>query len=215
MERELIELENVAVCDLKPHPRNYNSHPDDEIAHIVKSIKDNGVYRNVVIARDNTILAGHGVIQAMKQMGMDTAPVRRLDIDSDDPRALKVLAGDNEIGHLSMKDDRMLTELLKEISEFDDGLLGTGYDDMMLANLLYVTRDANEIADFDAAAEWVGMPEYEEGDGVDNKLVVNFRSIEDRQKFAQILGLVLPDGKRSTWWPDKKPDDSASVRFKA
>lgn len=209
----MIELENVAICDLKPHPRNYNVHPDDEIAHIVKSIEDNGVYRNIVIARDNTILAGHGVVQAMHQLGMDAAPVKRLDIDSDSPSALKVLAGDNEIAHLSMKDDRMLTDLLKEISEFDDGLLGTGYDEMMLANLLYVTRDANEIADFDAAVEWVGMPEYEEG-GTDIKLYVNFHTKADRQEFARILGLTLTDTARSIWWPQKSSDDSASIRFK-
>jgi len=210
----VIELENVAISDLKAHPRNYNTHPDDEIAYIVKSIKDNGVYRNIVIARDNTILAGHGVIQAMKQMGIASAPVRRLDITSDSPGALKVLAGDNEIGHLSEKDDRMLTDLLKEISEYDDGLLGTGYDEMMLANLLYVTRDANEIADFDEAAEWVGMPEYDTGiENADNKIVVNFRDINDRREFARILGLDLHDKKRSIWWPDRNRDDVRSIKF--
>ena len=208
----MIELETVAIADLKPHPRNYNAHPDDEIDHIVKSIEDNGVYRNIVIAQDNTILAGHGVVQAMRQMGMEQAPVKRLDIDSNDPRALKVLAGDNEIGHLSIKDDRMLTELLKEVSEYEDGLLGTGYDEMMLANLLYVTRDANEIADFDEAAEWVGMPEYEEG-GTDIRLNINFQTEEDRIEFARILGLNLNKSTRSYWWPEKKNEDSVSLRF--
>jgi len=208
----VIELETVAICDLKPHPRNYNAHPDDEIDHIVKSIKDNGVYRNIVIAQDNTILAGHGVVQAMRQMGMEQAPVKRLDIDSNDPRALKVLAGDNEIAHLSMKDDRMLTDLLKEISEFDDGLLGTGYDEMMLANLLYVTRDANEIADFDEAAEWVGMPEYDEGQST-IKIIVHFRTQEDKIEFARILGLELIGKAGSTWWPQKEKEDLIAVRF--
>jgi len=208
----VIDIETVAICDLKPHPRNYNTHPDDEIAHIVKSIQDNGVYRNIVIARDNTILAGHGVIQAMKQMGIASAPVRRLDIDSDSPGALKVLAGDNEIGHLSEKDDRMLTDLLKEISEYDGGLLGTGYDEMMLANLLYVTRDANEIADFDEATEWVGMPEYEAGQST-IKIIVHFRTQEDKIEFARILGLESIGKAGSTWWPQKEKEDLIAVRF--
>jgi ParB-like chromosome segregation protein Spo0J len=69
--------EDVALDDLKPHPRNYQQHPDDELAHIMESIKTHGFYRNVVIARDGTILAGHGVTQAARKLGYTHVPVIR------------------------------------------------------------------------------------------------------------------------------------------
>ena len=64
------EAEMTPVSDLKPHPRNYKDHPDDQLEHIIESIKSTGFYRNIVIAQDGTILAGHGVVAAAKKMGL-------------------------------------------------------------------------------------------------------------------------------------------------
>lgn len=208
--------ETVAIADLKSHPRNYRQHPADQLEHIITSINEHGFYRNVVIARDNTILAGHDVVKACQQIGLDSVPVVRLDVDPESPQALKVLTGDNEISHLGEIDDRLLSELLKEIKDFDPvGLLGTGYDEMMLANLVMVTRPASEIADINEAAQWVGMPEYEGGEGYPNasKVVVNFRNEIDRAEFARVLGITMTGKTDTTWWPAKERNDLASVRF--
>jgi hypothetical protein len=140
-----------------PHPRNYVTHPQDELEHIKASLQAHGVYKNIVIARDNTILAGHGLVEAARQIGLDTLPCRRLDIDPLDPRALQVLTGDNEIMHLRQIDDRALADLFLEIAESaDGGLLGTGYDETALAQLLeeqplepgVVAPDDSPFADF-------------------------------------------------------------------
>ena len=141
-----VPRERVRVDSLTPHPLNYKGHPDDQIEHIVASIRENGVYRNVVVARDGMILAGHGVCLALKKMGREWVDVVRLDVGPMDARALKVLAGDNEIGHLGEVDDRALSELLKTIQTEDvSGLLGTGYDDGSLDALL-----GSLMTDFDA-----------------------------------------------------------------
>ena len=206
-------LETAAISELRAHPRNYRSHPDDQIEHLAESIRRHGLYRNIVIARDGTILAGHAVVTACRRAGIERVPVIRLDIEPDAPAAIKVLAGDNEIGHLAEIDDRGLSELLREIKDFDvSGLLGTGYDEQMLANLVFVTRPADEIRDLDEAAEWAGMPEYESV-GSPLKVVVSFRSGADREDFARRLGLKLTDRTRSVWWPPKEKDDVSSVRF--
>src|SRR2546430_17050999 len=93
--------EQVAIDQLRPHPRNYQDPPDDELAHIIESLRENGFYKNIVIANDNTIIAGHGVILAAQQVGYTHVPVRRMLFGPNDPRALKILAGDNEIRHLA------------------------------------------------------------------------------------------------------------------
>tara|TARA_R110002167_G_scaffold122035_3_gene300486 strand:- start:11292 stop:11960 length:669 start_codon:yes stop_codon:yes gene_type:complete len=213
MSEKQIEIEYLAVSELKPHPKNYREHPDDQLEHIIQSIKDNGHYRNVVVSKDNVILAGHGVVKASSKMGLKTIPVVRLDVPHDDPKATKVLTGDNEIAHLGVVDDRLLSELLKEVKESDiDGLLGTGYDDAMLANLVLVTRDSSEIKDFNAAAEWVGMPEYESQEK-QLQIIVSFENMENRAKFGKLVGASLTNKTKSIWYPHKENDDTSSVSF--
>jgi len=210
--------EVVSVDDLTNHPRNYREHPDDQLEHIVESLKANGFYRNVVTASDLTILAGHGVVKAARKLGHTSIPVLRLPYGPEDERSLKVLTGDNEIAMQADQDDRMLTELLKEIAESDVGLLGTGYSEEQLAALLFVTRPRGEVADFDAAAEWVGMPDFEPHSGP-LQIVVSFRNDEDRSAFVDEHDIVIAKeydtGRRvwSAWWPARPGRDMKAVAF--
>ena len=205
------KIEQVNIDTIKPHPRNYKNHPADQLEHLKKSIVDNGIYRNVIVASDNTILAGHGVVTAARSLGLTSIPILRLPIHSTHINAIKLLAADNEVSHLGEVDDRALTEILKEIMDTAD-LLGTGYDDKMLANLLYVTRDANEIASVDHAAEWVGMPEYEAAEDPD-RIIVMFENMTDKAKFCDLLGFPVSDKKRdSQWYPFRERQDLSSVR---
>jgi hypothetical protein len=206
-------VEIVDVETLHPHPRNYREHPEDQIAHLVESLRAFGIYRNVVVARDGTILAGHGVVKAAKKAELGRIPIVRLDISPDDPQALKLIVADNEIEHLAGQDDRLLAELLKEIQQTaKGGLVGTGFDEKMLAAFLMVTRPTSEIADFDAAAAWAGMPEYDSGEQVFKYLIVSFGKEADLQDFAKRLGLKeIP--KKSMWWPPRARNDLRSVKF--
>jgi ParB-like chromosome segregation protein Spo0J len=211
-------IEHLSPTDLKPHPKNYVTHPDDEITHIATSIQQHGFYKNIVIARDATILAGHGVVQAATKLGMVTVPVVRLDLDPDEPKALKVLSGDNEIRHLAEVDDYALTKLLLEIKDTDHelGLLGTGYDEMMLANLVFVSRPESEIKDKNQAAAWVGLPSYENAPDI-LKIVISFRSEEDRKAFIAKTKLQIEARDRNTatcWWPEKEREDPKSLKWK-
>jgi hypothetical protein len=202
----VLETEPVAVAGLTPHPQNYRTHNDAQLAHLVASITQYGFYKNVVIAADNTILAGHGAVLAAQQLGIETIPAARLPISPNSPAALKVVAADNELSRFADIDDRALTELLHEISTGDPaGLLGTGYDELALAGLLMVTRPSTEIAGFDAAAEWVGMPEYEPaGDKI--HLVISFETTEERDDFVahHFTGSIYRRYRSGVWsgyWP--------------
>lgn len=208
----------VDIATLKPHPRNYREHPEDQLEHIAESIRNHEVYRPVVVASDFTILAGHGVVKASMKLGLKELPVVRLPIAPDSPAALKLLAGDNEIGSLAQVNDRVLTELLKEVQQQDpDGLLGSGFDEKMLANLLFVTRPESEVKDLNEAAHWAGMPEYDEG-GTPIKIVITFLNEADRKQFAQEHKLTIDKIAGLTWstrWPFTEREDASSVRFDA
>lgn len=207
----------VPVDSLRPHPRNYRDHPDDQLAHIVRSIELHGFYRNIVIARDGTILAGHGVVLAARRLGLDEVPVIRLDVSPDDTRALQVLTGDNEIANLGDINDRELTELLRELAAEDwDNLLGTGFDQQQLAALALTTRPRSELADFDEAGEWLGLPGWESAD-LEPRITVKFLTLEDRDRFYDELSrpkITKRVGDAWTvWWPEKPQDDAKAIRF--
>jgi len=205
-------IRQMPVSDLKPHPKNYKAHPADQLEHLKQSITDNGIYRNVIVANDNTILAGHGVVKAAQSLGLSSVPVLKLDLESDSIEAVKLLTADNEVSHLGEVDDRALSNILKEIMEKSD-LLGTGYDEMMLQNLLYVTRPASEIKSTDHAAEWIGMPDFEISDDP-KKLVVNFESYEDKKTFCEQNGFEFKEkASESVWFPEKERRDMTSVGF--
>jgi DNA modification methylase/ParB-like chromosome segregation protein Spo0J len=159
-----LPTEIVLIKDLKPHPRNYRKHPKEQLNHIVQSIKENKIYRNVVIAKDNTILAGHGVIEGLQILEATEAPCIRLDIEPDSPEALKVLAGDNEIANLANDNTFLLAELLKEVSDKTDNLIGTGYTDSTLEDLLDSLTKSSEGTEYQEP-EYQGDNGYSGGDG--------------------------------------------------
>ncbi len=197
------------------HPRNYRSHPPDQLVHLKASLVDNGVYRNVVAARGGVLVAGHGVVQAARELGLTTIKVIHLDIDPDHPRALKILAADNTLGHFAMDDDRMLTNLLRDVAEADS-LIGTGYDEASLAAHLMVTRPRSEIEDFDEAAEWVGMPDYENAPPK-KQIILNFPDDVSRDDFIRDAGIVITLKNKDIWactWPFKgRVDQRGSIAF--
>lgn len=127
-------LEVVSLADLKPHPQNYRVHPDEELVHLEASLRQHGLYKNVIVAEDGTLLAGHGVVEAANRLGWSTIAVKRLPYAPDDPEALKVLVGDNEQAALSQVHDGKMADLVAEMRTWDaDELLGTGWDAAKLA----------------------------------------------------------------------------------
>jgi ParB-like nuclease domain len=211
------EPELVPIDELREHERNYRRHDDEQVRHIEQSIREHGFYRNVVVANDGTILAGHGVVRAARRVGLKTVRIVRLKIGPDDPQALKLLVADNELARFAGVDDRQLSELLKEVSDFDvAGLLGTGYDEQQLANLIYVTRPRAEVGDYQDAAAWVGMPEFETG-AMPFKLIVLFETEDEREQLMQQIGATVTQQRNgrvwSIWWPEREREDPASLRF--
>jgi len=216
IEIEVLRTEMVPLDSLRPHPKNYRKHPEDQLEHLAQSIREHGFYRNVVVAQDGTVLAGHGVVEASHKLGLEEIPVTRIALDADSPRALKILAGDNTVSNLADDDDRALAEILRTLNE-EDSLLGTGFDQQMLANFLMITRPASEIQDMDTAAAWVGMPEFEAAE-LDIFAKVRFLTEEDRKEF--LVRLEIPEGKveqrgsgYSFWWPFRERNDLSSLQF--
>ena len=63
---------------LKAHPENYLEHGPEQIEEIKQSIREHGVYKTITISRDGYVLAGHGVTQAVIELGLPGIPCRRI-----------------------------------------------------------------------------------------------------------------------------------------
>lgn len=205
----------INVNELKEHPKNYQEHPDDQIEHIINSINTHGFYRNIVIAKDNTILAGHGVVKAVKQMGsIKRVPVIKLDIESNSVQALKVLTSDNEISQLAQVNDKALTNLLKEILDLDDTILGTGFNEDQLSALAFTATTKNELGNKQDADQWVGIFEHEQRPEIFS-IVVKFENEQDRLDFVEQKGIENFHNQRgnvwSTYYPFRDKDDVSNL----
>lgn len=209
-------IEEIDPNKLTPHPKNYKYHPDDQLEHLKKSIDEYGFYRNVVIANDDVVLAGHGMVEAAVKYDLKKIPVHRVDVSSTDQQALKLLIGDNEIALLSDSDNKTLADLLNDIRE-DDDLFGTGYDDSMVNVLSMISRESDELEKFDANAEWndMGMPEWAYSPPP-SELVFHFKTNEERDDFLKAIDVtnkIIKDDSISARWPDNGKDDLKNVRF--
>ena len=120
------------IEDLKEwdnNPRN-NDHAVDEVA---KSIKRFG-FASPIIARkeDNMVIAGHTRLAAARSLGLDTVPVRFVDLDPTEAQLLAL--ADNKIGEIAEWDQDLLSEVLTDLK--DEDLSGIGFSDAELEELI-------------------------------------------------------------------------------
>jgi hypothetical protein len=209
------KIADVSVYELKPHPRNYKEHPEDQVSHIAKSIQDFGFYRNIVVSQDGFILAGHGVVESAKKLEVEKVPVLVVPLNHDDIKALKILTGDNEIGRLADVEVKTLSQLMKDLSE-DEQLFGTGFDASMVSILEMVAQESSDLNKFNPADEWdIGMPEYEALPHP-TQLTVMFEDANDVESFLAFIKIKTISSRGNTIscrYPEGGRDDLVSIRF--
>ena len=100
----------------------------------------------------------------------------------------------------------MLADLQSENADLLEGMFYDWELDKLLGNL------ADEA--IDPYAEWNGMPEYEsEDDHPAYAIKINFRSLEDLQDFARLIGQSLTEKTRSLWYPIKLPEKTKDISW--
>lgn len=102
---------------------------------IADSIRVNGLYRPVYGQRSTgAVLAGNHTFAAAVALGATRVPVVWLDVDDD--QAKRIVLADNRTADLGAYDDRALAQLLVDLNATADQLVGTGYTDDDLTELL-------------------------------------------------------------------------------
>lgn len=139
----------VPLSELKPHPKNRNKHPEDQIKRLADILTYQGWRYPVKVSnRSGLVTSGHGRIEAARLNGWTEAPVSFQDYDSDEQEYADVQA-DNAIASWAELD---LSGINTDIAD-----LGPDFDIDLLGIKDFVLEPAEKIpmADEDAVPEKV------------------------------------------------------------
>lgn len=112
------------IESLKPHPKNRNTHPADQIERLAKIIGYQGWRHPIIVSKQSGfIVAGHGRLMAAKVLNLPIVPVHYQDfVDADQEYAF--LVSDNAIALWAELDLSGIHKDLPELGLGDLDLLG-------------------------------------------------------------------------------------------
>ena len=130
----------VQATDIIPYSRNARTHSATQIAQIVASIREFGFTNPLLVDEHNSLIAGHGRLEAARRLGMPQLPAIVVEGLTDaQKRALRI--ADNQLAlNASWDDDLLRTELadLRDVG-FDLALTGFGEEEL---GALFAERNA-------------------------------------------------------------------------
>lgn len=139
-----MQIVNLKVSELKPYEKNHRTHPKKQIDLLAKNIERFGFTTPVLIDNNNEIIAGHGRLLALKQLGKDEVPcVRMENLSEEEVKALRL--ADNQIALMGDTDMKLVIEELKGLSS--EMLDLTGFDKDLIINGKYDNYALGSVAE--------------------------------------------------------------------
>lgn len=125
------ERKEVSISLLKTPELNTRIHPEKQINEIRRSLRKWGQYKNIVIDDRNLVLAGNGLVEAMRAEGMEKASAIVLyDLSGNEKK--KLMMADNKTAGLGIDNLGNIEQLISELAgDFDI----PGFDDEVLNSI--------------------------------------------------------------------------------
>lgn len=122
------EFQWLSIDELKPYPNNNKIHSEDQIRLLMHALVNYGWKRFPVVEKNSRyILAGHGIIEAAKRLGLRQAPCTISDDTDENHRGYRLF--DNKSAELSEWDDRLVNIELVELDAMGFNVGLTGFSD--------------------------------------------------------------------------------------
>jgi len=190
-------LETWPVDRLIPYERNARTHSPEQIRQIAASIQEFGFTLPILVDGKDGILAGHGRLEAAKELGLAEVPVVVLDHLTDAQRRAYVLV-DNKLALNAGWDDALLTEEITALHLEDFDLSVLGWSDDELAEILDPEGIDDDTGHEDEEGKYtdkVDVPPYEiTGPKPELEDVYDLSKVE--QLLQQIEQSSLPDKEK-------------------
>jgi len=110
-----MQIEQVGINTLHQDPQNARVHNKENLNAISGSLKLFGFVKPLIVWGDNVVIAGNGTIQAAKELGLETVPIRRVPKDWTWEKAQAFALADNRTGELADWDSQVLKDILLEL----------------------------------------------------------------------------------------------------
>ena len=160
-----LQLTYRGPASLSGDPSNPRAHTPAQIAGIARSIETFGFNVPILIDGTETVIAGHGRLAAAIKLGMIEVPTVMAEHLSDAQRQAYMIA-DNRLTDLSRWDERMLGEVLRDLSvaelDFDLDAIGFSVGEIDFRIEALDKPSADDSAD--GPIEISGTPITREGD---------------------------------------------------
>lgn len=150
MEKEM-QYYLADVSELIPYVRNARTHSDAQVAQIAASIREFGFLSPILVAEDNTILAGHGRLAAALKLGLKKVPCVKENHLTETQKRAYIIA-DNKLSLNAGWDNELLAVELSELEGADFNLDLLGFDEAELSSIFDADKDVSD-DDFDVEKE--------------------------------------------------------------
>lgn len=135
-----MEIIRMDIANLKVPEKNIRIHTQNQIKEFVRSINMFGQIRPVVVDENNIILAGNGLITALKEAGKTQADVYKIKGLTENQKK-KLMIADNKVFSLGIENLDTLNVFLEELH---DDLDIPGFDEDILKAMV---SDAEEVTE--------------------------------------------------------------------
>lgn len=163
-----MEIKVMDISELKHPEKNVRRHTEAQLKELVRSINMFGQIRPVVIDENNVILAGNGLVEAMKMAGKTKVEVLQK-VGMTEKQKKKLMLADNKIFQLGVDDREAMMEILAEIDDFDV----PGFDESLLKSM-FASLD-----EIDEEIEEYGIVSPEEREEMERAGEVKHKNIEE------------------------------------
>lgn len=150
MEKEM-QYYLADVSELIPYVRNARTHSEAQVSQIAASIREFGFLSPILVAEDNTILAGHGRLAAALKLGLKKVPCVKENHLTETQKRAYIIA-DNKLSLNAGWDNELLAVELSELEGADFNLDLLGFDEAELSSIFDADKDVND-DDFDVEKE--------------------------------------------------------------
>lgn len=150
MEKEM-QYYLADVSELIPYVRNARTHSEAQVSQIAASIREFGFLSPILVAEDNTILAGHGRLAAALKLGLKKVPCVKENHLTETQKRAYIIA-DNKLSLNAGWDNELLAVELSELEGADFNLDFLGFDEAELSSIFDADKDVSD-DDFDVEKE--------------------------------------------------------------
>ena len=204
------KIEHWSTDRLIPYENNSRTHSSEQVGQIAQSIVEFGFLNPILVDTNDGIIAGHGRLEAAKELKLEEVPVVVLDHLSEKQRKAYIIV-DNKLALNAGWDENALATEVAELNELDFDIELLGFTEEELEGFMPEELETEEYGDAESIPDIPEEAETKEGDlyilGNHRLLCGDSTSIENVER--------LMDGKKAQAFFSDPPygDNAAGSEF--